>query len=364
MVQELIARGANVHAVSLDGLNALDYARTLGRAPIIDILTRAGAKPARTEEAKILEFVRGNDARSAVERSMPLIQNSAVTFYERGGCVSCHHNLLGLMTAQTLRRPGLTLDEKIAASELRVLAEDITTSRDQALQGIVVPGGLSTTTGYILIGLAAAGHPADSATDALVRLLRRAQLPDGRWVSPVRPPSEASAFTATAVALRGIQLYGNSRNASDRAAIASGAQWLRNSTPGSTEDTTFRLLGLTWAKASATERRGAIEALLASQRPDGGWAQLEYRDSDAYATGQALVALHEAGVPARSRAYRRGARFLLDTQLVDGSWLVRSRTLPTQAYFESGFPHGEHQFISAAGTQWATQALAWSVDQP
>jgi N-acyl-D-amino-acid deacylase len=65
-------------------------------------------------------------------------------------------------------------------------------------------------------------------------------------------------------------------------------------------------------------------------------------------------------VPAQSAAYQRGVRYLLDTQLADGSWRVRSRTLPTQTYFESGFPHGEHQFISAAGTQWATQALAWS----
>ena len=62
-----------------------------------------------------------------------------------------------------------------------------------------------------------------------------------------------------------------------------------------------------------------------------------------------------------SPAYQRGVRYLLDTQLADGSWRVRTRTLPTQIHFESGFPHGEHQFISAAGTHWATQALAWSV---
>ena len=260
-----------------------------------------------------------------------------------------------------MRQQRLPFDEKIAASELRVLAEDIASTRDQALHGMVVPGGQFTTTGYILMSLGAAGHPADASTDALVRLLRRAQWPDGKWVSPVRPPSEASVFTATAVSMRGIQLYGNARNPADRAAIDAAAAWLRQSTPSNTEDATFRLLGLTWARAPAAQRRAAADALLAAQRADGGWSQLDYRDSDAYATGQVLVALHEAGVSVRTPAYQRGVRYLLDTQLTDGSWRVRSRTLPTQIHFESGFPHGIHQFISAAGTQWATQALAWSV---
>ena len=33
----------------------------------------------------------------------------------------------------------------------------------------------------------------------------------------------------------------------------------------------------------------------ATQRPDGGWNSLDGRSSDAYSTGQALVALHEGG---------------------------------------------------------------------
>ncbi len=45
----------------------------------------------------------------------------------------------------------------------------------------------------------------------------------------------------------------------------------------------------------------------------------------------------------------------------DGSWLVRTRSHPTQNYFESGFPHGADQFISAAATNWATQALLLSL---
>jgi len=32
--------------------------------------------------------------------------------------------------------------------------------------------------------------------------------------------------------------------------------------------------------------------------------------------------------------------------------------VPIQAYFESGFPYGVNQWISAAATAWATTALA------
>src|SRR3954464_10920244 len=86
-------------------------------------------------------------------------------------------------------------------------------------------------------------------------------------------------------------------------------------------------------------------------------------ESDAYATGQALTALIEAGqIKPGDDAYNRGAAFLLRTQRPDGSWLVRTRSFPFQPYKESGFPHGKDQWISAAGTSWAVWAL--SLGQP
>ena len=42
--------------------------------------------------------------------------------------------------------------------------------------------------------------------------------------------------------------------------------------------------------------------------------------SDAYATGEALVALEQAGFGLSDPAFRRGVEFLLRTQLQDGSW--------------------------------------------
>ena len=79
--------------------------------------------------------------------------------------------------------------------------------------------------------------------------------------------------------------------------------------------------------------------------------------SDAYATGQAMTALRASGVAVGDDAYARGVRYLVSTQLADGSWYVKTRALPVQAHFETGFPHGRDQFISAAATNWAVQAL-------
>ena len=159
-------------------------------------------------------------------------------------------------------------------------------------------------------------------------------------------------------------------------------QWLEQTKPTETEDRVFRLWGLKYAGASDKSLAAAALDLLRTQRPDGGWSQLDApaepaktkdaegkanhrAPSDAYATGSALVALHLAGgVSTDDPAYRRGLDFLLRTQRTDGTWFIKSRSRPFQTYFESGFPHGPDQFISAAGSGWATAALVLACPVP
>ena len=356
-VRLLIDRGADLHVKSPDGFTALDFAKRLGNTPVVDILVKAGATMAGSPDPA-LTLVQGNTVREAVQRSLPLLQRTGLQFYRKSGCVSCHNNMLTQMTVAAARRNGFAVDESSARQEIVTVAQDIEKTHDQALQGIVAPGGGPTTIGYILMGLSAERHQPDAATDAMVRLLKLSQRADGHWRTVFRPPLEASDFTAAAVSLRGIQLYGRKEwKASDDAAIRSAVSWLTNAHPETTDDRVFRLFGFTWAGASNAIRQAAIHDLVTTQRPDGGWAQLRTLPSDAYATGEALVALHEAGLRPDDAAYRRGVQFLLDTQLADGSWFVKSRSHPTQIYFESGFPHGVNQYISAAATNWATQAL-------
>jgi hypothetical protein len=101
------------------------------------------------------------------------------------------------------------------------------------------------------------------------------------------------------------------------------------------------------------------------QNADGGWSQLPGVNSDAYATGMVLVALEQGiGMPVSNRVYRRGVAYLLDTQESDGSWFVHKRAAASNAYFDSGFPYGKFQFISYAGSCWATMALMYAATSP
>jgi squalene cyclase len=197
----------------------------------------------------------------------------------------------------------------------------------------------------------------------MARFVKGQQYPDGGWrIFAHRPPIESSDVQVTAVSLRSLQLYGpKAQRPEYQAAVKRAADWLVKAQPQTTEDRVFQLLGLKWAGLNSKPAitRTSVRGLLATQRSDGGWAQLPSIASDAYATGQALVALREAGgLRASDPAYKRGVAFLLKTQLEDGSWYVKSRAIPFQPFFESGFPHGHDQWVSMAASNWATMALA------
>ena len=104
-------------------------------------------------------------------------------------------------------------------------------------------------------------------------------------------------------------------------------------------------------------------ALIATQHEDGGWSQLAGLNSDAYATGEALYALRVgAGISSSEDAIQRGRRYLVKTQLEDGSWYVHRRAFPFQPTMKSGFPNGRDSWISAAATSWAVMGLSLPED--
>jgi squalene cyclase len=231
------------------------------------------------------------------------------------------------------------------------------------LQGLGIPGDADTI-GYILFGLAAQGFPSNADTDAMTRFMLGTQAADGHWrILAHRPPIESSDLEVTAVTVRTLQVYApKAEPEPSRRAIAKAAAWIATAKPHSLEDHAFQVLGLKWTSAPPAAIGRATTALVAMQREDGGWAQLPTLPSDAYATGQALFALREGGLgKPGDKVFERALEFLRKSQAADGSWHVASRALPIQPFFESGFPYGRDQFISAAATGWATAALASAV---
>jgi squalene cyclase len=141
--------------------------------------------------------------------------------------------------------------------------------------------------------------------------------------------------------------------------------WLQRATPRNTYQHALQLLALSAAGAGKDTVKSVADSLLAQQRSDGGWAGNPNLGSDAHSTGVALHALRESGfLSAVGLAHRRGVQYLLSTQYPDGSWYVRSRAAGVQPYFQSGFPFEHDQWISAAATGWAAEALARSIEVP
>ena len=352
MVEALIALGVDPLASNKAGETALDWALKRGETAAAAMLRKAGGSNA----GKI---------RSSATKAVALLQQSGAQFASVSKCHSCHHQSLPQMTYQIARTRGIDVDEALEQQQVEAAVAQLKSVAAEALQNRDRIPDPPIAISYALIGFAAAGHPRDDVTAALAQVVSAWQDDSGRFHSlpPIRPPLESSDVTATALSIRAIQLYGGGSGGSKEQdppyvrKVARAVEWLRAAKLHTTEDHAMQLLGLAWGHARPHDIRKSAAALLALQRQDGGWAQLPALETDAYATGQALVALQAAGHSVSSSQYQRGVGFLLRTQFPDGSWLVRSRTFPVQLPKDSGFPHGMHQWISAAGTSWATMAL-------
>lgn len=301
---------------------------------------------------------RASDAelRTAIGKAIPLLEKGSAESTTKVRCFTCHNQAMPTFALSLARERGFAVSAENLKKQVDVTLADLSSAKEAYLKGQGQGGGVDRA-GYALLTLERGQAKADDTTAAVTEyLLLKDQ--DGWKGSSNRPPSEASRFTTTALALRMLRVFGTEaqqeRIVTRRAAAR---EWLLKTPTVDTEDRSFRLLALKEAEASAEVVEAAVQELQKNQRADGGWAQLDGMESDAYATGSVLTTLRTVGVSASDPGYRRGVTYLLKTQLPDGSWYVKSRSKPFQPYYESGFPHGKDQFISIAASSWATAAL-------
>lgn len=297
--------------------------------------------------------------RDSVQRGLRIVQKAATQYPLHRDCFSCHHQTLPMLAMVKARAHGVAIEEGLIQEQAEFSADSFREKAQEMRQGKGV-GGAAMTVGYGLWSLSLADWPRDDVAGSMVSYLLKTQKQDGHWgTAGRRPPLEESAITCTTLAVEGLGRYGE-RDQKDTVneAIEKAQDWLSKAEVKNQEDRNARLRGLLRLKADPTLIDQATIQVLNVQRDDGGWPARDDMASDAYATGQTLVGLEEAGFDVASKAYQRGLRYLLDSQGDDGSWKVETRVKPIQVYFDNGDPHGKHQFISIPATAWAVAALA------
>ena len=361
-VKLLIEHGADVNAKNTDGWTPLYLAKLHGETPVVEALLKAGAKYT-ADAAPVLKSLATNTPRAAVERALPLVQRADLNFTKKSGCTSCHNQGLTGMALGAARKAGFRADDKLAADETAAVMNFWNDWKERLLQGNA-PGGAA----YTLAGLMGMDYKADFTTDAIAREIRMKQFADGHWgygCGGSRAPVCGAEISNTALSLRTLQQWAPKPWRAEydkRIQLATG--WLTTAQSHENEDYTFRVFGLVWAGAAKPEIAKAVRELAIVQKADGGWSDIPSMPTTAFATGQALVALHEGGMALTDPAWQRGMKFLLTTQLTDGSWYVKTHSLAVQPYFDAGFPHGHDQWISVSATNWAIMALSMASADP
>jgi len=351
------ARTAWAYAVEKGYPTAAGLLQTKGARVTAGVVTRAALPP-----------------REAVEKSLPLLVRGWQTWSERQSCGACHHRLMIDRVAALAKERGFAAARALADDQVQFFTRRPAADEQRVRQQLATEEGLLASTFGIggdgssgdalnLNAVLELGVPRSSALEARALLLARKQLADGSWRNGLpRVPVLSSDFTTTAVAARTIAAYGAWTNTAEiNERLEHAKRWLIAKQPVTTDDKASRLLGLRWTHADESWIKSATDLLKREQNADGGWSQLVGVNSDAYATGMVLVALHWGiGLPVTDPVYQRGVEYLLRTQEADGSWFVHKRAAASNAYFESGFPHGKFQFISYAGSCWATMALIYA----
>lgn len=307
------------------------------------------------------------ELRAAVEAALPALKKGATGHVEQKTCFACHNQALPMLAFSVANGRGFAVPPALLKAQTDHITSFLETNRERFKEGRGT-GGQVDTAGSALLTLELAGHKPDENTAAVVEFLLKVQPDRDHWrASGDRPPSEASDFSTTYLAVRALGAWGPAAGA-DKARVAkrvdAARAWLVKTRAKDTEDRVFRLLALKEVGADAKEVAAAAWELQQTQRADGSWAQLDGGRGDAYATGSALVALHlGGGLKTDAPAYRAGLAHLLKGQRADGTWFVKSRSKPFQPYYESGFPHEKDQFIAITASGWATAALAFALEK-
>jgi squalene-hopene/tetraprenyl-beta-curcumene cyclase len=295
------------------------------------------------------------NVKETISRGLTFLAKDNLAWKEKRQCAECHHAPFTIWALSEGKKRGHAVDEKALADLTAwAVAKDIPakTAKQDPIDVNEQP---------LLLALGVEAGDATATQDGLKKLLASVlsdQRTDGSWkLSYEFRPIGSSAETLTTLALLAL----SAPNAPDlgeegKAAREKGLQWLRAANSDD-EPQAAALRLILWRRLGrpAGEWEPLLKKLRAAQNADGGWGQTKGAKSDAYATGQVLYALAEAGVKPDDEAVGKGQSFLAKTQREDGAWPMASR-----AIMRDGKPPKNLDPITHAGTAWAVMGLVRS----
>jgi hypothetical protein len=330
------------------------------------------------------------EVKTAIDKGLTFLAKEGVAWKGQRKCSSCHQVPMALWSLNEGKKLGYVVDEK-AIAELTewVVAQDdpgkvfpkpapkAETPKVEAPKAEIpeaegakgAPPKTETNVNQTPLMLALAFEAGETKSDAarerlttMLSAVVKEQRPDGSWgLMYVWEPFGSTPDVITNLALLSL----SSPSAPDlgeagKAAQAKGLAWF---TAAKTEETLqgSALKLLLWRRLGkpVAEQEPLVKQILGWQNSDGGWAQNKELKSDAYATGQALYVLMEAGVPKTDPAIAKAHAYLVKSQDASGSWAMISR---------AGGPGGKSAKnqapIGYAGTAWAVMGLMRSSPAP
>ncbi|MFN3153621.1 c-type cytochrome domain-containing protein [Bremerella sp.] len=307
------------------------------------------------------QAVSDDDLRASIQTALPLVEKATKVAFQERACYTCHNGGVTTVAIEAARLHGFEVDRQIVLDQMERAQTNLTRAIGRVGIGGRTPGQADGI-GWQLMTLSAGDWPADEATQLAVEHLILVDHEEDHWVwrGRPRPPTVASPFTTTWAVVRGVLDYTTPETELGVAVrVTEARDWLIRTPSRDTEESVSKLRTLKLVDADEGVIRDEAKKLLDWQQDDGGWSQLPGEKTDAYATSTALIALIESGQVRREDAtLQAGLRFLLDSQLEDGSWHVKKRAPFVQPHFETSFPHEKDQFISAVATAWSVYAMS------
>lgn len=293
-----------------------------------------------------------------IDRGLAFLVKDARAWKKEYNCASCHHAALVIWALREAKQRGRTVDEPFLAEYTKWVAES-----GDGKTSIVRPAGIpkALNAKAVWFALALGADPKRDATaqkglDLLLKTVKGDQTENGSWASwpETRPPifgnSDESMTALATLALLPVT------DEPTTAARDRGVKWLSETkTDNDPQSIAMRLVLWKRLNRPAKEWEPLVQLIKDRQNDDGGWSQAKGMVSDAWATGQALYALAEAGVKSDEKVVDRGRTFLVKTQREDGSWPMMSRpTKPGDKVVEGKIA------ITGAGSAWAVLGLVRS----